>query len=79
MPPFWGNVKQVTFLQYAIHEFKSCSLRVLFFINVVKIYLLRHIRATKSHAAQFCLQQNSINLIGGAELQDHNAMNGFGL
>ena len=48
MPPFWWNVKQVTFLQYAIHEFKICCLWEFRFVKIVKIYLLRQI-STMNH------------------------------
>ena len=39
MPPFWWDVKQLTVLQYAIHEFQVFGPRELLQIDVVKIYL----------------------------------------
>jgi hypothetical protein len=52
MPPFWWNVKQVTFLQYAVHEFKTFHPRELLYINVVKIYL-QTLFAQQSHEDQY--------------------------
>ena len=39
MPPFWWDVKQLTVLQYTIHEFQVFGPRELLQIYVVKIYL----------------------------------------
>jgi hypothetical protein len=69
-PPFRGNVKQVTFLQYAVHELKSCSLRVLFSVSVVEVYLSRQItRSNRGHTCRpiFDCNRTQLTLLGGAE------------